>query len=57
MGLRPPDDGRSPDAELGRWAGTLPLTSRWGAPTADPLLPPGITAPAHVRARAGTRQG
>ncbi|MGY0019508.1 pyridoxamine 5'-phosphate oxidase family protein [Streptomyces sp. cg35] len=53
----PPDDGRSPDAELGRWAGTLPLTSRWGAPTADPLLAHGITAPAHVVARAGTRQG
>ncbi|MET9497195.1 pyridoxamine 5'-phosphate oxidase family protein [Streptomyces sp. NPDC006552] len=53
----PPDDGHSPDAVLGRWAGTLPLTARWGAPTADPLLPHGITAPAHVVARAGTRQG
>lgn len=53
----PPDDADSPDAALGRWAGTLPLTSRWGAPTADPALPPGITAPAHVVARAGTRQG
>ncbi|MEV5612472.1 pyridoxamine 5'-phosphate oxidase family protein [Streptomyces sp. NPDC052225] len=52
-----PDDGDSPDAELGLWAGTLPLTSRWGAPTADPALPSGITAPAHVVARAGTRQG
>ncbi|MCQ4209069.1 pyridoxamine 5'-phosphate oxidase family protein [Streptomyces longispororuber] len=53
----PPDDADSPDAELGLWAGTLPLTSRWGAPTADPALPSGITAPAHIAARAGTRQG
>jgi nitroimidazol reductase NimA-like FMN-containing flavoprotein (pyridoxamine 5'-phosphate oxidase superfamily) len=52
-----PDDGDGPDAALGLWAGTLPLTSRWGAPTADPLLPTGITAPAHIVARAGTRQG
>ncbi|MEV3854752.1 pyridoxamine 5'-phosphate oxidase family protein [Streptomyces sp. NPDC050095] len=53
----PPDDADSPDAALGRWAGTLPLTARWGAPTADPALPSGITAPAHIVARAGTRQG
>ncbi|WP_306321594.1 MULTISPECIES: pyridoxamine 5'-phosphate oxidase family protein [unclassified Streptomyces] len=52
-----PDDGESADAGLGLWAGTLPLTARWGAPTADPLLPTGITAPAHIVARAGTRQG
>ncbi|MER5438149.1 pyridoxamine 5'-phosphate oxidase family protein [Streptomyces sp. NPDC002790] len=52
-----PDDGASADAELGHWAGTLPLNARWGAPTADPLLPIGITAPAHIVARAGTRQG
>ncbi|MET8471406.1 pyridoxamine 5'-phosphate oxidase family protein [Streptomyces sp. NPDC006422] len=52
-----PDDGDSPDAALGLWAGTLPLSARWGAPTADPLLPTGITAPAHIVARAGTRQG
>lgn len=45
------------DAELGLWAGTLPLNARWGAPTADPLLPVGITAPAHIVARAGTRHG
>ncbi|QNS03509.1 pyridoxamine 5'-phosphate oxidase family protein [Streptomyces xanthii] len=53
----PPDDGDSPDAELGLWAGVLPLSSRWGAPTADPALPVGIAAPAHITARAGTRQG
>ncbi|MEU6848247.1 pyridoxamine 5'-phosphate oxidase family protein [Streptomyces sp. NPDC046716] len=53
----PPDDGDSDDAALGLWAGTLPLTARWGAPTADPRLPAGITAPAHIVARAGTRQG
>ncbi|WP_425828193.1 pyridoxamine 5'-phosphate oxidase family protein [Streptomyces fractus] len=52
-----PDDGESADAALGLWAGTLPLNARWGAPTADPLLPTGITAPAHIVARAGTRQG
>ncbi|MGW2346987.1 pyridoxamine 5'-phosphate oxidase family protein [Streptomyces sp. NPDC001661] len=52
-----PDDGASADAELGLWAGTLPLNARWGAPTADPLLPVGITAPAHIVARAGTRHG
>ncbi|WP_353945433.1 pyridoxamine 5'-phosphate oxidase family protein [Streptomyces sp. HUAS MG91] len=53
----PPDDGDSADAELGLWAGTLPLTTRWGAPTADPVLPASRTAPAHIVARAGTRQG
>ncbi len=34
-----PDDGDGPDAELGLWAGTLPLTSVWGAPVPDPVLP------------------
>ncbi|WP_155348158.1 pyridoxamine 5'-phosphate oxidase family protein [Acrocarpospora pleiomorpha] len=44
----PPDDGDSPDAELGLWAGVLPLTTSWGAPIADPALPSGITAPPHL---------
>ncbi|MGW3020606.1 pyridoxamine 5'-phosphate oxidase family protein [Streptomyces longwoodensis] len=52
-----PDDGDGPDAELGLWAGTLPLTQVWGAPVPDPLLPPDIPVPAHVARRKGTRQG
>lgn len=38
----PPEDGDGPDAALGIWAGTLPLTATWGAPVADPLPPAGI---------------
>ncbi|MGW5774188.1 pyridoxamine 5'-phosphate oxidase family protein [Streptomyces longwoodensis] len=52
-----PDDGDGPDAELGLWAGTLPLTQVWGAPVPDPLLPPDIPVPAHVARREGARQG
>ncbi|MFJ4811675.1 pyridoxamine 5'-phosphate oxidase family protein [Streptomyces longwoodensis] len=52
-----PDDGDGPDAELGLWAGTLPLTQVWGAPVPDPLLPPDIPVPAHVARREGTGQG
>ncbi|UXY32792.1 pyridoxamine 5'-phosphate oxidase family protein [Streptomyces sp. HUAS TT20] len=53
----PPDDGDGPDAELGLWAGTLPLTSVWGARVADPALPPDIAVPEHVARREGTRHG
>ncbi|MEU5982344.1 pyridoxamine 5'-phosphate oxidase family protein [Streptomyces sp. NPDC047434] len=49
----PPDDGDSPDAELGLWAGVLPLVTTIGAPLADPVLPAGIAPPAHVAERAG----
>ncbi|MGW3408603.1 pyridoxamine 5'-phosphate oxidase family protein [Streptomyces sp. NPDC000888] len=52
-----PDDGDGPDAELGLWAGTLPLTSAWGAPEPDPLLAPDLAAPAHIARREGTRHG
>ncbi|MEU3288482.1 pyridoxamine 5'-phosphate oxidase family protein [Streptomyces longwoodensis] len=52
-----PDDGDGPDAELGLWAGTLPLTHVWGAPVPDPVLPPDIPVPAHIARREGTRQG
>ncbi|MDR3082416.1 MAG: pyridoxamine 5'-phosphate oxidase family protein [Streptomyces sp.] len=52
-----PDDGDGPDADLGVWAGTLPLTTTWGAPEPDPLLPPDIPVPAHITRRAGTRHG
>ncbi|MEU6371994.1 pyridoxamine 5'-phosphate oxidase family protein [Streptomyces sp. NPDC046909] len=53
----PPEDGDGPDAELGLWAGTLPLTSVWGAPVADPLLPSGIPIPGHIARHGGTRHG
>jgi uncharacterized protein len=49
----PPDDGDSPDAALGLWAGELPLNTRWGEPVADPSLPAGIRPPAHISSRAG----
>ncbi|OIJ85493.1 pyridoxamine 5'-phosphate oxidase family protein [Streptomyces colonosanans] len=52
-----PDDGDGPDADLGVWAGTLPLTATWGAPEPDPLLPPDIPVPAHIARREGTRHG
>ncbi|MFI0999504.1 pyridoxamine 5'-phosphate oxidase family protein [Streptomyces galbus] len=52
-----PDDGDGPDAELGLWAGTLPLTQVWGAPVPDPLLPPDTPVPAHIGRREGTRHG
>ncbi|MEU8379162.1 pyridoxamine 5'-phosphate oxidase family protein [Streptosporangium sp. NPDC048865] len=51
----PPDDGEGPDAELGLWAGRLPLSTTWLAPVADPLLPAGIAPPGHIAARTGTR--
>jgi uncharacterized protein len=50
----PPDDGHSPDAALGLWAGELPLATTWQQPVPDPSLPPGIPVPAHIRFRAGT---
>jgi uncharacterized protein len=49
----PPDDADSPDAELGLWAGELPLDTRWGSPVPDPALPDGLAPPAHITARAG----
>ncbi|MET9533270.1 pyridoxamine 5'-phosphate oxidase family protein [Streptomyces sp. NPDC006649] len=50
----PPDDGESPDAELGVWAGTLPLHTTWGTLEPDPLLTPGTNAPPHIADRTGT---
>ncbi|MFF1808824.1 pyridoxamine 5'-phosphate oxidase family protein [Streptomyces sp. NPDC058251] len=52
-----PEDGDGPDAALGLWAGTLPLTSAWGAPEPDPLLPPDLAPPAHIARREGTQHG
>ncbi|KKD06003.1 pyridoxamine 5'-phosphate oxidase family protein [Streptomyces sp. WM6386] len=51
----PPDDGDGPDAQLGLWAGTLPLTSVWGAPVGDPVLPDETPVPEHIARREGTR--
>ncbi len=51
--IGPPDDGDSPDALLGLWAGELPLETGWGQPVPDPSLPAGIRPPAHITSRAG----
>jgi uncharacterized protein len=51
----PPDDADSPDAQLGLWAGELPVISTWGDPVPDPHLPAGTQVPQHIKARAGTR--
>lgn len=51
----PPDDGDGPDAELGIWAGRLPLATTWLDPVPDPLLPAGIAPPDHIATRTGTR--
>ena len=48
-----PDDGDSPDAALGLWAGELPLDTRWRAPVPDATLPADVAAPAHIALRAG----
>jgi hypothetical protein len=48
-----PDDGDSPDAALGLWAGELPLDSRWLPPVPDAMLPAGIVPPAHITGRIG----
>jgi len=50
----PPDDGDSPDAALGLWAGELPLAATWQPPVPDPALPPGTGVPPHIARRAGT---
>jgi hypothetical protein len=50
----PPDDGDSPDARLGLWAGELPITAVWAAPVPDPGLPADTGVPAHIGGRAGS---
>ena len=50
----PPDDADTPDAELGLWAGELPLAATWQPPVPDPALPAGIAVPPHIAARVGT---
>jgi uncharacterized protein len=44
----PPDDGDSPDAALGLWAGQIPVITTWGAPVPDPALPSSVALPAHL---------
>jgi nitroimidazol reductase NimA-like FMN-containing flavoprotein (pyridoxamine 5'-phosphate oxidase superfamily) len=48
-----PDDGDSPDAALGLWAGRLPVVATWGVPVPDPALPAGIALPRHLAAYQG----
>jgi uncharacterized protein len=49
----PPSDADSPDAELGLWAGELPLIQTWDGPRPDPELPGGIKPPPHIADRSG----
>ncbi|GAA0375931.1 hypothetical protein Acor_73160 [Acrocarpospora corrugata] len=45
----PPDDGDSPDSQLGLWAGVIPITTTYGTPIPDPLLlPPNLAVPSHI---------
>ena len=48
----PPGD-EPEDLDLPVWAGVVPMTTSFGEPEPDPALRPGITAPGHIRARAG----
>jgi len=50
----PPDDGDTPDADLGLWAGELPLAATWQPPVPDPALAPGTDLPPHIARRVGT---
>ncbi|GIE99438.1 pyridoxamine 5'-phosphate oxidase family protein [Paractinoplanes rishiriensis] len=52
----PPDDGDSPDAALGLWAGELPVAPRWERPVPDPALPDAaVPVPQHIAGLAGRR--
>ncbi|CAM5373738.1 hypothetical protein GCM10010329_15170 [Streptomyces spiroverticillatus] len=46
----PPEDGDGPDAELGLWAGTIPMRTAYGAPEPDPALPGDVPLPGHIAA-------
>ena len=48
----PPGD-EPEDLDLPVWAGVVPMTMSFGEPVPDPALRPDITAPDHIRARAG----
>jgi uncharacterized protein len=49
----PPDDGDSPDARLGLWAGELPIAAVWAEPVADSGLAAGTSLPGHIADRVG----
>ncbi|SOE15647.1 Nitroimidazol reductase NimA, pyridoxamine 5'-phosphate oxidase superfamily [Streptomyces sp. 2323.1] len=53
----PPDDGDGADAELGLWAGVLPLHSSWGPLEPAPALPTDLAPPAHLAERAASPAG
>ncbi|MEY9876420.1 nitroimidazol reductase NimA-like FMN-containing flavoprotein (pyridoxamine 5'-phosphate oxidase superfamily) [Streptacidiphilus sp. MAP12-33] len=46
----PPEDGDGPDAELGLWAGNVPIRTVLDAPVPAPDLAPGIALPPHIAA-------
>ena len=48
----PPGD-EPEDLDLPIWAGVLPMTMGFGEPEPDPALRPGMSAPDHIRRRAG----
>jgi uncharacterized protein len=48
----PPGD-EPEDLDLPIWAGVLPMTIGFGEPEPDPGLRPGLSAPDHIRRRAG----
>ncbi|MEY9848425.1 nitroimidazol reductase NimA-like FMN-containing flavoprotein (pyridoxamine 5'-phosphate oxidase superfamily) [Streptacidiphilus sp. BW17] len=50
ISVGPPDDGDGPDAELGLWAGNVPIRTVFDAPVATPDLADGITLPDHIAA-------
>lgn len=52
-----PDDGTGPDADLGIWAGVLPMTTLFGTPEAAPELRGGIEPPPHLTTRGGIHTG
>lgn len=47
----PPGDADDPDAELGCWAGVLPVRQIFGDPEPDPALAPDAAVPDHVHRR------
>jgi nitroimidazol reductase NimA-like FMN-containing flavoprotein (pyridoxamine 5'-phosphate oxidase superfamily) len=48
----PPADDEA-DLGAGVWAGVLPAAVTFGEPVPDPVLPPGIDPPEHIRVLAG----
>jgi uncharacterized protein len=44
----PPDDGDGPDADLGVWAGEIPLRTARLDPVPDPALPSDVVLPPHL---------